>query len=190
MADASASYSLGFSTGPDDGHGEHRIRVRLRRPGLSVRSRTAFRRLDPFEQRADALVAAASLDVVQPSFALELVIGTPIAGEKKGAPRRIPVQVRIPIAALSIVGAPGGASYEVNLEVRFAVARANGELRLGEVSPVTITIPQTELEQARASYWTHASELEIGAGEARIGVLVVDLATGEWATASGKLADP
>ncbi|MEO8196491.1 MAG: VWA domain-containing protein [Thermoanaerobaculia bacterium] len=190
VADTSASYSLGFSTGPGDGYGEHRIRVRVRRPGVSVRSRTAFRRLDPAEQRADALVAAASLDVVQPSFALELVTGAPIAGAKKGAPRRIPVQVRIPISALSIVSAPSGASYEVKLEVRFAVARANGELHLGEVSPVTIAIPQAELERARESYWTHASELEIGAGGARIGVLVVDLATGEWATAAGTLADP
>jgi hypothetical protein len=186
-ADAAASYSLGFSTGPEDGFDEHRMRVSVRRPGLEVRSRTAFRRLDPARQRENALVSAASLDVVQPGMALELAAGDPVQVGKKGS-TRYPVTVRIPIGALLFAPGPGGSTLEAKVEVRFAVSRANGELRFGETSPVRISIPAAEFERAKRSSWPHRGEVEVGAGEARVGVLVSDKSTGQWSTAALSLA--
>jgi VWFA-related protein len=186
-ADAAASFSLGFSTGPEDGFDEHRIRVRVKRPGLDVRSRAAFRRLDPVDLRQEALVSAASLDVVQPGMALELAAGDPVQGGKKGS-TRYPVTVRIPIGALLFAPGPGGSTFEAKVEIRFAVSRANGELRFGETSPVRISIPAADFERAKQSSWPHRGEVEVGSGDARVGVLVTDLATGQWSTAALSLA--
>jgi len=188
--DASSSYSLGFTTGPAAGTKKHEIRVKVLREGLEARNREAYRRHSLAERLEEALTAAASFDIVNPSIALTLEPGEPAAAKKKGKTSKLPVVLRIPIGAIALAPSRDGQTFLGTVQVRLAVADVKGGVHLGESMPVEIRVPKGELERARAAAWPHRAEVTLSSGQSRVAALVVDAANGNWATTARAVEVP
>ena len=179
-ADSAAVYSLGFSTSAAAGAKNHKIEVAVLRDGLSVRHRESFRRRKPAELAEAALVAAATLGTARNSFGLALESGAPVPGAKKGEPSRVPVAVRIPLAAIALL--PRGPDREGSLQIQIAIQNAAGRVTLDAGMPVPIRVVAGDLERAVTEVWVHRVELELEPGTHRVAVLVSDSQGGEFST--------
>ena len=93
--DAAAAYSLGFTIDEKSGEADHRIRVRVGRPGLEVRHRESFRRTTLGERAEAALVAAATLDTTVNPLGLRLELGEPAPVEKRSKDFLVPILVSV-----------------------------------------------------------------------------------------------
>jgi VWFA-related protein len=178
--DASAAYSLGFSTGEAAGAGDHGIQVRTRRPGLEVRHRESFRRTSLGERAEAGLVAAATLETTVNPLALRLELGEPAPIDRKGEEALVPVLVRIPLALVTLV--PEGDHRAARLSARIAVLNESRHVRLGTAAPIAISIPENELERALGSFWAYRAEVMVGRGLQRVAVVVVDENAGTVST--------
>jgi VWFA-related protein len=179
-ADSAAVYSLGFSTGEAAGAKDHGIEVVVLREGLSVRHRETFRRRPPGELAEAALVAAATLGTARNPFGLALESGPPVPGAKKGEPSRVPIAVRIPLAAIALL--PRGPDREGLLQIQIAIQNAAGRVTLDAGMPVPIRVVAGDFERAVTEVWVHRAELELEPGTHRVAVLVSDSQGGEFST--------
>jgi VWFA-related protein len=183
--DRRASYSLGFTTGPEAGVESHEIRISTSRRGVSLRHRASYRRLSQSEQWQSALAAAARAGIV--NAALPIAVRVEPAATRPaddGRSRRVPVVLDIPLAQLSFRPSPDRSSDVTTLTFQLAVNNAAGALVRGPEEAIEISVPHADLERARADSWTHRVEVELPAGPAGIGALLIERSTGAWATAS------
>jgi len=181
--DGQASYSLGFTTGPEAGFDSHRIRVATSRAGTSLRYRTSFRRLSPVEQWQAALAAAARSGIVHSALPIELRADAN-PPPRSGQNRRVPVSLVIPLAHLTFQSSVDRSSDESALTVQLAVSDSAGALTRGPEEAIEISIPHADFERALGDYWSHRIEVEVSEGRSGIGALVIEKSTGVWATAS------
>lgn len=178
--DAAAAYSLGFTTGAGAGDADHRIRVRVRRPGLEVRHRESFRRSTLGERAEAALIAAATLETTTNPLALRLELGEPSPLDKKGKESLVPLLIRIPLSLVALV--PSGERRQGRLLARVAVQNEARELRLGTPAPIAIDVPESELERALTSFWAYRAEVMVGRGRQRVAIVVADEVAGTVST--------
>ena len=179
-ADGGAAYSLGFTTDAGAGAKDHRIEVKLTRPGLAVRHRESFRRRQPEERSAAALVAAATIGAARNPFGLALELGATVAGAQKGDDLRLPIAIRIPLSAVALL--PQGNASAGQLRLQVAIQNADGKITFDAGTPIPITVAAGDLERARSSVWVHRAELVLAPGKHRIAVLVTDQQGGDFST--------
>ena len=181
--DAAASYSLGFATGEAAGSGDHVIRVRMQRDGLAVRHRESFRRSSLAERAEAALVAAATFETTVNPLAMQLELGTPVPEDKKGKEAMVPILVRIPLALVGLQAeGPEGDRRAARLLARVAVLNEAQHIRLGESSPIAISIPAADVERALGSFWAYRADVRVGRGRQRVAVVVTDEIAGTIST--------
>lgn len=196
--DAASAYSLGFTTGPEAGTKLHAIAVRVRPEGLVLRHREAFRRETKAERIEEALAAAASIGIVDLSFTLTLEPGPVAPSPREKKAQLLPLAVRIPLSAITLApeaakkrsSAAGPRNFEGRFAVRFAVRDSTGDLHFGKASSVTVTIPEADLARARESAWVHRGEIDLKPGSQRVAVIVVDEASGIFATTEKQVEIP
>ncbi|MBP9825661.1 MAG: hypothetical protein KBF21_15645, partial [Thermoanaerobaculia bacterium] len=189
--DASASYSLGFSTGEEDGAGDHVIRVRTQDDELTVRHRESFRRSSLAERAEAALVAAATFETTVNPLAMQLELGAPAPLDKKGKEAMVPILVRIPLALVSLEPAGAdGTRRAARLTARVAVLNEARHIRLGESGPIGISIPAADLEKALGGFWAYRAEVEVGRGTQRVAVVVSDEIAGTVSTLTATVERP
>ena len=188
-ADFTSYYSLGYPA-PAAGVGElHRIEVRVRRPGLSVRHRQAYRHRGADERLADALQAALDLPPAA-GPAAGSAAGLRLAFEPPAALAdgsfRVPVVVRVPFADLVLV--PSGSRWVNDLDLFVLVASADGERSPLRRTSVSIDL-SAEAAQAARGVYTVTLPLTMAAGEQRVAVGVRDRVTGGETVATATI-DP
>ena len=189
--DASASYSLGFSTGEEDGAGDHVIRVRTQDDELTVRHRESFRRSSLADRAEAALVAAATFETTVNPLAMQLELGAPAPLDKKGKEAMVPILVRIPLALVSLEPAGAdGTRRAARLTARVAVLNEARHIRLGESGPIGISIPAVDLEKALGGFWAYRAEVEVGRGSQRVAVVVTDEIAGTVSTLTATVERP
>jgi VWFA-related protein len=117
-----AFYSLGYS--PDHfGDGRyHSLAVRVKHPGVSVRSRDGYLDKTPVQRLADRTTAALLAGANDNPLAVRLSLGTP---EKQGRNKlAVPLTVTIPASRLTLL--PNGANHEGKVTVAISVASKDG----------------------------------------------------------------
>ncbi|MEZ5312930.1 MAG: VWA domain-containing protein [Thermoanaerobaculia bacterium] len=186
--DALAAYSLGFTTGAGAGAGDHRINVRVRRPGLTVRHRESFRRSTLGERIEAALVAAATFATTVNPLALRLELGPPAPLDKKGKESLVPVLVRIPLSFVTLL--PDGARRQGRLLAQIGVQNESKQLRMGKLLPISFTVPDDELARALDSYWAYRGDVMVGRGRQRVAVVVADELSGAISTLIATIEPP
>lgn len=189
--DAAASYSLGFSTGDEDGAGDHGIRVRTQDDTLTVRHRESFRRSSLAERAEAALVAAATFETTVNPLAMKLELGAAAPLGRKGKEAMVPILVRIPLALVSLEPAGAdGTRRAARLTARVAVLNEARHIRLGETAPIAISIPEADLEKALGGFWAYRAEVEVGRGSQRVAVVVADEIAGTVSTLTATVERP
>ena len=86
---------------------------------------------------------------------------------------RVPVEVKIPLGSIALL--PYGDSHRGKVRVRVAFQSFDAEgFDMGEELEVPITVPDRDLELARASHYTVSVEMQMNAGLHRLAVGVWD----------------
>lgn len=168
--DARAFYSLGIQPpegGPDQ---VHRLEVRVRGRGLTVRHRETFRTMNRDEVAAartlSALWAAATGDTAL-DIRLEAGVPRPVGGDAYS----VPISVQVPVAALAIESR--GEVHAGQVSIFFA---AGNGLTGGPVKKAVfpVTLPNAEILEAMGRVADYRLELEMSRGGGKIAIGVRD----------------
>lgn len=173
-ADLDTFYSLGFRpSAPGDGR-FHRIEVKVRRPGLSVRHREGFLDKPDLERIADRTLSALLTGAGENPLGAAISFGVP--EKKKSKSFLLPILVRVPLREIALL--PNGDNVEGRLQICLAVQDEEGGLSDVRQTTYPISIPQAQLEAARESALGYQMQLEIRPGNQKIAIGVLDEASG------------
>jgi len=172
--DLESYYSVGYSPSHSGDGREHRIEVRVKRPGLQVRHRKSYRDKPAIERAVDRTLAAVyhGFEDNPLEVAIELGAQTP-AGKDRVA---VPIKLRIPLFRLGIFP-QADKSYHGRL--RLFVSTRDGK---GGVSPirqveVPLQIKPEEVLYAMGKLFEYELTLNLLPGEQHIAIAVRDEAT-------------
>ncbi|HVS65646.1 MAG TPA: VWA domain-containing protein [Thermoanaerobaculia bacterium] len=137
-ADTRSYYWLGFTPERQGDDRRHRIEVRVKRPGLEVRTRESF--FDFSRRREVTLAVESALRFGAPPSAQPLLVEVG-RGARSGIRRMtVPISVAIPAGALTLL--PGPQGFVVQLELRVAVLDEDGAAADTPVVPLTLTLAE------------------------------------------------
>lgn len=168
--DLTSYYSIGYRS---EGGGEQSIRkieVRVNnRPDLVVRARREMLRRSP-EREMDEIVAA---NLIAPRAVNELGIaaGAGNPEHQLNDTYRIPVAVKIPLGKLTFI--PDGNKYRGMFTVHYAAADG-ADYTTGIYREQTLEIPASEIDAARAKFFTYTATLVVSPGTLKVAVGVYD----------------
>ena len=172
--DLESYYSVGYSPSHSGDGKEHRIEVRVKRPGLQVRHRKSYRDKPAIERAVDRTLAAVyhGFEDNPLEVSIELGAQTP-AGKDRVA---VPIKLRIPLFRLGIFP-QADKSYRGRL--RLLVSTRDGK---GGVSPirqveVPLQIKPEEVLYAMGRFFEYELTLNLLPGEQHIAIAVRDEAT-------------
>jgi VWFA-related protein len=134
-ADTRSFYWLGFAPSWRGDDRLHRLKVEVKRPGLSVRSRSGFLDLSRQAEVSMRLESALLLGTFPGALTMPIQIGAP----RRVRPGKIelPVTLGLPVDLMTVV--PVGGKYAVELELRFAASADSGATSQIPVVPITLT---------------------------------------------------
>lgn len=166
-SDFGSYYSLGYRAPPDRRHPIRQVEVRLTRQakGWQVRYRRSYILKSADQRLADRLFAALKLDEQTNPLAAEVTFGETSPGTEPGQ-RTLPVGVRIPVSAVTLLPGPSGASGAVRI---FLVAEGEDGRRT-PMRQKTLTLMEAELPEI---------------GQTKTVVVNVDLPPGRFSVAVG-----
>lgn len=171
--DFGSYYSLGFSP-PHFGDGrEHRLEIRVKKPGLKARHRKSYRDKPALERTADRTLATLFHGIEDNPLEISVGIGQITPGAE-GA-YAVPVQLRIPLFRLSLQDR----NNEIQGKLRVLVATQDPKGVTSSIRQVEvpIRIPREKALTALGQYYLYEVRLTLRPGEQRIALAVRDEAT-------------
>jgi VWFA-related protein len=167
--DLSHYYSLGY-TPPHTGDGrDHKIEVKLQRPGLRVRHRQLYRDKPPLERVVDRTLAALFLGTGDNPLGVTLQVGDIVP---QGAASIVPIRVLIPLNNVGLT--MRGDGYDGKLRVLVATMSANGGNSPVRQMEVPLRIPLQNSQAAMVQSYLYEVKLQLPPGEHRIAIGVRD----------------
>ncbi len=168
--DFALSYSLGY-TPPHEGDGRfHKIEVKVRGRGLSVRHREGYRDKTADERATDRTLSALLLDVSDNRFGMRLEPGRERSGGK--GTYLLPVMVKIPMTELALI--PEAAFHRGQISVFVAVRDAEGRVSEVQKHQVPVRVPREKLAAVLKQVAGHVLTLSMRPGLHTIAVGVRD----------------
>ena len=165
--DLSSFYSLGYK--PSGDLGERKIVVKVKKPGLNVRSRRSYTLETADEQINDRVRANVFHPRMSSEFAVTLEIGK---AQAEGNLFRVPITVKFPGDITTIPDGTGSLAGE--FAIYFATASVNGG-----VSPVAKDVkpfkfPESQAKAIQSQPIRYTTMLRVRAGEQIMSVAVID----------------
>lgn len=171
--DFASYYSLAYSP-PHSGDGrDHRIEVRVKRPGTKVRYRQSYRDKPALERVVDRTLASLLYGYEDNPLEIQVEIGDAAPLEKTG--RSVPVRLRIPLFRVTML--PTEKSFEGKLRLLVATSDAAGKRSPIRQVQVPISIPRLSALTALGQYYQYEVKLTLEAGEQHVAIAVRDEAT-------------
>ncbi len=168
--DFALSYSLGY-TPPHEGDGKfHKIEVRVRRRGLSLRYREGYQDKTPDERAIDRTLSALLLDVSDNPFGMRLEPGRERSSE--GGNYLLPVMVKIPMTQLVLI--PESSAHRGQITVFVAVKDASGRVSDVQKHQVPMRVPREKLSTVLNQIAGHVVMISMRPGFHTIAVQVRD----------------
>ena len=168
-ADWKTYYSLGFeSEHPKPGEAR-RISVKVKRPGLAVRSRRAIVERTPEQKIADAVLSGVHFPKTYNPLHASLHVGTPA---KSGKMYLVPLEFKIPFQKLTLI--PDGSRARGRL--LFTAAAATPDGRISEISTerAPIDVPRKELASLEGKAFTYTATLKVRPGPQVLSLALTD----------------
>jgi VWFA-related protein len=158
-ADWTAYYSLGYESSSTKAGVPRSIRVSVKRPGASVRSRRAVIERTPEEKVSDAVLTGVHIPRTVNPLRATLSIGIP---KPSGKMWLVPLEFKVPFDKLTLVPQNGRAKGGL----LFTAVSATPD---GRISPVTteraaIDVPEKELAGLAGKAFTYSATLKVRAG--------------------------
>jgi VWFA-related protein len=171
--ESSTFYSIGVTLGSLPKKDEHSIKVTVNRPGVTVRTRSAFVPMSP----GKAALNRMELALVSPEAKGEFDIAVSVGPSRSGglARRLSPLEVRIPLSELAFQDA--GGRKEAIVDITVAAVEDNGARSNPITVRRTISLDPAAWERDRNRFFLFRSDLKSRSGNHRFVVTVKDVAT-------------
>lgn len=168
--DFSSFYSLGYSS-PRQGDGrQHRIAVKVKKPGLKVRHRTGYRDKSTLERTADRTLAAVFHGVEDNPLDITVQVGEQTPAEK--GQFSVPLQLKIPLFKLAVLNREE--TFEGSLRLFVVTKDKDGGLSPLRQVQVPLRIPRGQVLTAMGQYYIYTLTLTMPPGEQQVAVAVRD----------------
>ena len=168
--DFSVYYSLGYTPAHTGDGRQHRIEVKVRKPGLQARYRQSYRDKPVAERVVDRTLAALFHGIEDNPMDIAMEIGDPVRSEDGNW--TVPVRLRIPLFRLTVVNRQG--AYEGKLRLLVITGDGQGGTSPPRQVPVPIQIPSKQVLNAMGKYYLYSLTLKMPAGDQRVAVAVRD----------------
>lgn len=173
--DFESFYSLGFRSPRGGDSSYHRIKVEVKRPGLTARHRSGYVDKPQVERVADRTLSSLLLEAEQNPLGIGIDFGPP---QKQKSDRYIlPVIIRIPVRDVALL--PQGDKEQGKLTIFVAVRDEVGGVSDIHRLPVNLSFTREQLESVRASgEFAYRTNLEIRGGTPKVAIGVWDELSG------------
>ncbi|HEY2738989.1 MAG TPA: VWA domain-containing protein [Thermoanaerobaculia bacterium] len=167
--DLATYYSLGFNPPHlGDGH-EHRITVKVNKPGMTVRYRQSYRDKPSLERAVDHTLASLYYGYEDNPLDVQLEVGD-IAPDGKGN-WAVPFRLRIPLYKVTMLQTETSFEGKVQLLVSSQIDGKKSPLRQVQVP---IKIPRMSALTALGQYYQYEVKLTLEPGEQNVAIAVRD----------------
>lgn len=169
-------YSLAYRATTTRADRQHRIDVKVKKRGLTVRSRTQFVERSDTSRMAQR-VTAQLFAIPLPETKIPVTVRAG-AAHRRGRQYVMPVSLEIPFAALTAI--PDG--ERTNGAFSVFVAWSSGLGRLGDITHRTQTFstPVAELDRARTGHLTYDFDVTVDSDVDRVSIGVLDEISHEY----------
>jgi VWFA-related protein len=165
-ADFTTFYSLGY-TPPHVGDGRfHKITVKVKRKGVTVRCREGYRDKSIESRMSDGTLAALQFPFQANPLGLTIEFGRP--SERKDGLFLVPISVKIPLAKLTLVPREQGSAAKV----RLFIGAIDPDGRTSEVQqvPVPINVPAAEVSKLGGKHFLYTLSLLMRSGDQKVAI--------------------
>jgi VWFA-related protein len=187
MADGSAYYSLGYSSGNNKLDGAFRsFKIEVRRPGLQVRHRLGYFAVDPSKKKKEqendtaAVVRNTSVDATMVYF--DSLVKPP---EKIDAKNTVSVRIRVEPSTMSF--SENGDKQQINLDFFVVAVGPDGKIVSNTGKTVDVALEPGQYQQVMKQGLMVPFELELAPGEYQIRMAVRDNRSGALGTLTAPL---
>ncbi|MES1240728.1 MAG: VWA domain-containing protein [Acidobacteriota bacterium] len=171
--DLSTYYSLGYVPEHSGDGREHRIEVKVRKPGLEVRSRRGYRDKPAIERAVDRTLAAVYHGFEDNPLEVTLKLGEQVP---QGDRFLVPIKLRIPLFKLAVVPQPDRI-YRGHLRLLVSTRDAQGGVSPIRQVQVPLEIPEPQILYAMGQFYEYDLNLVLPAGEQHVAIAVRDEGT-------------
>jgi VWFA-related protein len=168
--DFSNYYSLGYNPSQLGQGKQHRLEVKVKRPGLRVRYRHSYRDKPLMERMVDRTLAALLHGLEDNPLDIAVNIGDQTPGED--GKFSVPVQLKIPIFKLALINRDE--TYQGKLRLLVATQDAKGANSPVRQVEVPLNIPRKEVLNAMGQHYLYTLTLRMPPGGQRVAVTVHD----------------
>jgi VWFA-related protein len=168
--DFSTFYSLGYSPVHNGDGKEHRIEVRVKRPGIRLRYRVSYRDKPVIEKAVDRTLAALLFGIEDNPLQIAVEIGEQVPGPSGTV--AVPIRLRIPLHKLAILNHED--TFEGSLRLLVATRSEDGRSSPLRQVAVPIKIPRKEVLNALGESYLYTLTLQLPPGIHRVAVGVRD----------------
>jgi len=181
--DFNSFYSLGYMP-PHTGDGRfHKITVKVKRKGVTVRSREGYRDKSIEARMSDGTLAALQFPIQANPLGLKLEFGRP--AERKDGLWLVPVSVRIPLGKLALVPREQGSAAKV----RLFIGAIDPDGRTSEVQqvPVPINVPAADVPKLGGKHFLYTISLLMRGGDQKVAIGMRDDVAAQESYVTGEL---
>jgi VWFA-related protein len=168
--DFSTLYSLGVAPAHNGDGREHKLAVKLNRPGLQLRYRQSYRDKPAVERSVDRTLAALYYGIEENPLDVAVEIGDQAPAE--GGQYSVPVRLRIPLFKLAILNQ--NETYQGKLRLLVAVRDEEGGTSPVRQVEVPLNIPRKDVLNAMGQYYVYTLTLKMKPGLQHVAVTVRD----------------
>jgi VWFA-related protein len=168
--DLASFYSLGF-TPPHNGDGrEHKLEVKVKRPGVRLRYRQSYRDKPALEKTVDRTLAALLYGIEDNPLGITVEIGDQTPGPTGTV--SVPVRLRIPLFKLAILNQ--NETFQGSLRVFVTTRNPEGNMSPVRQVPVPLNIPRKQVLNAMGQFYVYTLTLQLPPGQQQVAVAVRD----------------
>ena len=168
--DFESHYSLGYVASHNGDAREHKIEVRVKRPGARLRYRQSYRDKPPMEKLVDRMLAGLFYGMEENPLDVSLEVGEQTPGPAGSV--TVPVRLKIPLFKLAILNRDE--TYQGSLRLFVATRDKNGGTSAVRQVPVPLQIPRKEVLRAMGQFYLYNLTLQLQPGEQQVAVAVRD----------------
>lgn len=168
--DFESHYSLGYVASHNGDGREHKIEVRVKRPGVRLRYRQSYRDKPALEKTVDRMLAGLFYGMEENPLGVSLEVGEQTPGPSGSV--TVPVRLKIPLFKLAILNRDE--TFQGSLRLFVATRDKDGGTSAVRQVPVPLQIPRKEVLQAMGKFYLYNLTLQLQPGEQQVAVAVRD----------------
>ncbi len=168
--DFDSYYLLGYAPAHSGDGREHRIEVKVTRPGTRLRYRQSYRDKPVLEKAIDRTLAALLYGVEENPLQVAVKIGEQTAGP--AGTFNVPIHLKIPLFKLAVLNREK--LFEGSLRLLVATRDAEGRSSPVRQVAVPLQIPRKQVLTAMGQFYSYTLTVQLPPGEQQVAIAVRD----------------